>query len=329
MTDLRTAPAAHDGPRLTHQGLVYGSDREFLDATVPFCLDGLHRDDAVLAVTTGGNIDLLRQALGDAAPHVAFVTADDWYQFPGRTLSAYYRYVDRHTAGRPRRQVRVIGEPVWHGRDELETREWTRYESAINIAFASCPAWIVCPYDTRRLPEAVVADARRTHPQLVAGPGARASGHYLPPTSPDGAWSGGAREEVPAAEPVPGRAVASMRFGADLGEARSFVSATAVSLGMSPSGAQRLVLAVNEVATNVVQHGGGSGEVVLERTGHRIVCDVTGPGRTGADWYEGYLPPDPAHGRGHGLWVVRQLCELVEIDARHGGTSVRLHVNVS
>ncbi|MFD3330413.1 anti-sigma factor RsbA family regulatory protein [Streptomyces sp. NPDC058701] len=318
-----TVPRPGDGPLLTHQALVYGSDEEFLAATVPFCLDGLRADDAVLAVTNDTNTDLLRQALGDAAPHVEFIAADLWYRTPGRTLSAYHRYVERHTADGGHRRVRVIGEPVWHGRDPVETAEWTRYESALNIAFAPCPAWIVCPYDSRSLPGAVVRDALRTHPQVVTGPGAGASDRYLPPTAPDGAWD----REVTTL-PVRGPEAAVLPFGADLDAVRAFVVRTAGALGLSDAGMQRLVLAANEVATNAVRHGAGHGRVALGRSGHRIVCDITDPGPGGTDWYAGYLPPDPSGSRGHGLWAVRQLCDLVEIDTRRGGTTVRLHVNL-
>ena len=309
-------------PRLIHQGLVYGSDEEFLSATVPFCLNGLEQDDAVLAVTTSANIGLLRQQLGSAAKSVEFIGADDWYLAPGRTLAAYYRYVDERTASGRYRQVRVIGEPVWHGRDVLETEEWTRYESVINIAFADCPAWIVCPYDTRVLPEAVVADARRTHPQLVTGPTADPSSHYADPLN--GTWR---RELSPA--PTDGKAV--MRFDADLTAVRSFVNGTALSLGMSRDAVDRLVFAANEVATNAVQHGGGAGEVTVWRTGPKVVCDVKDFGGSGspveAGWVLGYLPPDPERQRGHGLWTVRQLCDLAEVHTGEEGTTVRLHLN--
>ncbi|WP_119730232.1 anti-sigma factor RsbA family regulatory protein [Thermomonospora amylolytica] len=323
MTGVTEARAARPEtePGLVHQGLVYGSDDEFLAATVPFCLDGLDREDAVLAVTTDANIDLLRQALGDAAGRVEFVRAEEWYQAPGRTLGAYHRYVDRRTGTGRHRRVRVIGEPVWHGRDALETAEWTRYESVINIAFADCPAWIVCPYDTRTLPERVVADARRTHPQLVAGPAAHASDHYA---APNRAWE---RRLTPA--PADGEE-ARMSFGTDLSKVRVFVAEAAAARGMAPAGVQRLVFAANEVATNAVQHGGGGGQVAVWRSGRRIVCDVTDPGRAAApSWYLGYLPPDPRQERGHGLWAVRQLCDLVEIDARPDGTTVRLHLNLT
>ncbi|MEU9420685.1 sensor histidine kinase [Streptomyces sp. NPDC048272] len=326
MSTAPISPRPGDGPGLVHHGLVYGSDEEFLASTVPFCRDGLEADDAVLAVTTGANIDLLRQALGGSAAQVQFVPADRWYQSPGRTLSAYYRYVDQHTAKSRHRRVRVIGEPVWQGRDALETVEWTRYEAAINIAFAPCPAWIVCPYDTRTLAEAVVSDARRTHPHLVTGPASNPSDRYLSPTETSGAW-----ERKPASSVADGRE-AVISFGADLGPTRVFVNDAAMSLGMSPAGAQRMVFAVNEVATNAVRHGAGHGRVTVKRTGHRIVCDVTDSGDSGdagIDWYAGYLPPDPARRHGHGLWVVRQLCDLVEVHTSPAGTTVALHLNLT
>ncbi|WP_171990961.1 sensor histidine kinase [Streptomyces sp. JHA26] len=324
MTAGPTAPPArpHRDGGLTHQALVYGSDQEFLATTVPFCLEGLERRDAVLAVTTPANIDLLRRALGKASERVEFVDADAWYRTPGRTLGAYHRYVDRHTRTGRHQRVRVIGEPVWHGRDSLETVEWGRYEAAINVAFAPCPAWIICPYDTRVLPEDVVAGARRTHPHLAVAASSRPSGRYADPTTDDG-W------HWPPA-PVSGEGEeAAMRFGADLSAVRSTVAEAAAGMGLSPDGTRRLVFAVNEVATNAVQHGGGTGHLTVRRAGRRIVCDVTSTGTGRPDWYLGYLPPDPRQRRGHGMWVVRQLCDLLEVHTDQDSTTVRLHISLA
>lgn len=311
-------------PALLHQGLIYGSDEEFLAAVVPFFLDGLAQNDAVCAVTTPANIGLLRQEMGNAAKDVDFIEADQWYRAPGRTLGAYYRYVDQRTADGRHRQVRVIGEPVWHGRDALETAEWTRYEAAINLAFAACPAWIVCPYDTRVLPRDVVADARRTHPELVSGSSASASEVFA---QPGGAGRGWHRELTPAPASATSGTVSTMRFGPDLSVLRTFLAHAAEPLGMSREAVARLVFVVNEVATNAVQHGGGQGQVALHRSGKRVVCDVTNSGGTDVDWYAGYLPPDATQ-HGHGLWTVRQLCELMEVDTHNGLTTVRLHLNL-
>ncbi|MGY1502641.1 ATP-binding protein [Streptomyces sp. QTS52] len=87
--------------------------------------------------------------------------------------------------------------------------------------------------------------------------------------------------------------------------------------------------AVNEVATNAVQHGGGTGRVTLWRDGGRIVCDVTDSGQTTTDWYLGYLPPSPTQPPRHGLWAVRQLCDLLEVQAQQAGTTGRLHLTLN
>ncbi|MFJ8942925.1 anti-sigma factor RsbA family regulatory protein [Streptomyces sp. NPDC102395] len=310
------------GGELTHQGLFYAGGEEFLAATVPFCREGLARDDAILAVTTPANIDLLRRALGKASKRIEFADAADWYRTPGSTLGAYHRWVDRRTAGAPDRHVRLIGEPVWHGKDVLETAEWTRYESAVNIAFAGCAASIICPYDTRTLPDGVLADARRTHPEVAVDGAGRPSERYAEPTAGD-TW------RRPLAPLVAEGEEAVMCFGADLSPVRTAVAEAATALGLSGERAQRLVFAVNEVATNAVQHGSGDGRVIVRRAGGRVVCDVTSTGRNEADWYLGYLPPDPHQRSGHGMWVVRQLCDLLEVHTDHDSTTVRLHISLT
>lgn len=316
----RPAPVRDAG--LDHQGLLYGSAREFLAATVPFCRDGVARGEAVLVVTSAANAELLHGALGEVSGRVEFADADDWYRTPGRTLSAYHRYVGRRTGGAPGRRVRVIGEPVWHGRDPLETAEWTRYESAINVAFAGCPASIVCPYDTRVLPRSVVADAGRTHPRLAGAVSPRPGERYADPAA-DGAW-----RLPPAPLDEEGEAFL-VRFEADLSAVRHRVAEAAAGLGLPPDRVQRLVFAVNEVATNAVQHGEGTGTVAVRRAGRRVVCDVTSTGGDGAPWYLGYLPPAPGQPRGHGMWVVRQLCDLLEVHSDEQSTIVRLHMALS
>ncbi|ROO89660.1 histidine kinase-like protein [Actinocorallia herbida] len=307
-------------PRLNHHGLLYGSDEEFLAAAVPFCRDGVENGDAVLAVTTPGNIGLLRDALGGAAGRVEFVVAEQWYDTPGRALAEYFRYVGRHTAEGG--LARVLGEPVWHGRSPLETAEWTRYEAVVNLAFAASPAWIVCPYDTRVTSPGVVADSLRTHPRLLEGTGERLSDSYAPPTD-ESSWG------RPVPPPPPGRGRTEAEFEGGLAPLRAFVGAAGLSLGMSREGAERLVLAANEVATNAVRHGGGRGRAAVWRDAHQVVCDITDPGSGGADeavWYAGYVAPDPCAPSGHGLWAVRQLCELVELETGPRGTTVRLRL---
>ncbi|MEO3785712.1 sensor histidine kinase [Actinocorallia sp. B10E7] len=305
---------------LVHHALIYDTDEQFLSSALPFCLEGVEREEAVLAVTTPANTALLHEALGVAAGRVEFARPDDWYRTPGLTLAAYHHYMEERSAAHPR--IRILGEPVWDGRDEVENDEWTRYEAAANKAFADHRAWIVCPYDTRALSVSVVADARRTHPALMHDGSALASPNYIPPDTSPGTWEGTPEP------PPPGVRTARMEFGSDLSAARGFAAAHAIEFGLSPEGVDRLVFAVNEVASNALAHGDGERFLTLWLDGGRVVCDVTDTGGTSPAWYSGYLPPTAERPGGHGMWVVRQLCDLVEIHSLGPGTLVRLRLDL-
>ncbi len=165
---------------LNHRLLSYGSDDAYLAATVPFLLEGLERDDCVMAVTTSVHIGVLRDALGSNATHVVFQDASEWYVSLLGAASGYRTFMNerfKHGAS----WMRIIGEPVWGGWSDDETTEWFRYEAMINLSFASAPATIVCTYDTRAMSEAVLDSAHRTHPQVASAGDVTASATYQEP----------------------------------------------------------------------------------------------------------------------------------------------------
>jgi anti-sigma regulatory factor (Ser/Thr protein kinase) len=84
------------------------------------------------------------------------------------------------------------------------------------------------------------------------------------------------------------------------------------------------VLAVHEIATNAVRHGGGAGELRLWRMDSQFWCEIVDQG-TGIP--RGRLDgrrPKPGHIGGWGLWLARQICSTVEIETGRTGTRVRL-----
>src|SRR5207245_991979 len=126
----------------------YGTDDHFRTRMEPFLANGIERSEAVLAVTTAANIELLREHLGKAAGQVEFVDASAWYTTPIAALDAYRAFTDaKLERGAP--WVRIVGEPVWAGRSDGEVRLWTRYESLLNLVFSPYPLTVVCPYDER------------------------------------------------------------------------------------------------------------------------------------------------------------------------------------
>ena len=178
--DYLVGTAATAPHLLEHRVLPYGSDEEFLATAVPLFAVGLERSDGMLAVTTQAKIGLLRSALENRADHVEFADSADWYRSPDAALNGYRSFVNERL-GTGAAWIRIVGEPVWAGRSDGEIAAWTRYESFLNLAFASSPTTIVCPYDTRSLPDEVVADARRTHPTVATADDVTESPAYRGP----------------------------------------------------------------------------------------------------------------------------------------------------
>jgi transcriptional regulator with XRE-family HTH domain len=167
---------------LRHQLLLYATDDEFVEATLPFLVVGLEKGDAVLAVTGRSRIRRLRRSLGVDARRVTFRESTAWYTSARSAIDSYRSFVG-HELGQGRPWVRVIGEPVWAERSSSEVRAWTRYEAMLNLSLAGTPLTIMCPYDTRAVSASIVADARRTHPQVMSETGPVASEHFHDPVS--------------------------------------------------------------------------------------------------------------------------------------------------
>ncbi|MFC7258443.1 anti-sigma factor RsbA family regulatory protein [Streptomyces lutosisoli] len=307
-----------------HQALCYGADDEFLEGTLEFARDGLAAGDAVLAVVKSHNIALLEQALGSRSGDVEFVDADDWYGYPSRTLGQYHAYCADHGMDR---RVRVIGEPVWAGRTDFETREWMRYESLLNVAFAHSAHWILCPYDTRTLSAGILRTATRTHPELALGARTSApSGRYADPAG----FYAECDAALPAA-PLPEDCddCDDIRFARGRSAAvRGALAAYARRSGMPEQRTYDMVAAVHEVLVNAVRFGGGGGVLRLRSDPDYVICEVADDGaRNGAmpARFPGHLPPAARAVGGHGMWVVRQLSDLVAEDLGPTGSTVRMY----
>jgi transcriptional regulator with XRE-family HTH domain len=165
---------------LDHKALLYGADDELVDVAGPFLEEGVERSEAVLAVTTKENIELLREQLGATAQRVDFIDFASWYTTPASVLDAFKAFASAKLEDGAR-WIRILGEPVWAGRSDAEILLWTRYESLLNLAFAAWPMTIVCPYDERSVQPEIVRQARLTHPQTIGREGTAVSDDYPGP----------------------------------------------------------------------------------------------------------------------------------------------------
>ena len=320
---VRTPPAAwtrrpSEGYR--HEALFYSGRQGFLDGTVPFIRDGLEAGEPVLAAVDAAKIELLRSELGGDADRVSFADMAQLGANPAWILPAWRDFVNRHSS--PGRGMRGIGEPIGPGRAPAELVECHRHESLLNLAFAETPGfWLLCPYDVDGLDQAVLDEARRTHP-FVTDDGA--SGYSMSYRGLE-AIAGPFTDPLP--DPPPG--AVELAFGAhDLAAARASVAQIAAGAGTDPARTAELVLAVSEVASNSVRHGGGDGVLRVWQEGDALICEVRDRGRID-DPLVGRQRPAPDQQNRFGLWLATQLCELVQVRSLAAGNVIRLHVRVS
>lgn len=301
----------------SHEALLYAGVDDFLAQMVPFLREGANAGEPTLVVVDEHKIDQLRESLDDDADAIVFADMADVGANPARIIAAWHRFVaDQGALGRP---LRGVGEPIWSGRTADELVECQRHESLLNLAFADAPSFrLVCPYDIESLPAEVIDEARRTHPVVAHGGDGRASTDYM------GLDALVAPFDRPLTPAPPDRA--QLAFDGDrLGAVRRFVIREAQRARLDEARADALVVAVNELATNSVRHGGGGGTAAMWSTDDALLCEIRDRGRI-VDPLAGRLAPDVSELGGRGLWIVNQLCDLVQVRTNEDGTVVRVHM---
>jgi anti-sigma regulatory factor (Ser/Thr protein kinase) len=299
-----------------HEAFLYADDAEYLAGTVPFIEDGIAAGEPVLVAVPADRLALLRPRFdGRVSPLVRFAPMEVLGRNPAWIIPAWADFVAEHVAaGRP---ARGIGEPIWPGRSADELVECSRHEALINVAFADAVGFrLLCPYGTAGLDGGVVAGAHRNHPQIGRIGACTASEHYVADVP---AWLDDALPPVPpSAEVLPFDA-------ASLWAVRRRAAAMATAAGVDADRVDDLVLAVSEAVTNSVVHGGGSGEIALWRDGSRLLCEIRDGGRI-VDPLAGRVRPRSDQLGTRGLWLIHQLCDLVQLRTRIDGQVLRLHV---
>lgn len=305
----------HGGESAAHLAFFYAGEREYLDGIMTFLSPALTAGEPMAVAVPGPRARQLAEHLGGPRSDLQVLDMYELGRNPARIIPAVLSMLDAHRG----RRLHYVGEPIWPGRTAAEIQEATRHEALINLAWPEAPIRVLCPYDAGRLPAAVLRDAEMTHPCLLDGAREVASARYLDSRFPEAA-----DRPLP---PPPDEAV-SLGFGVvGLSAARALVSELARSAGLATARVEDLVIAVNEVATNAVKHAGGRGSLRVWSTRDEVICQLEDPGHI-ADPLAGRHRPVPGVDGGLGLWMVNQLCDLVEVRTGPGRTTVRLHVRL-
>lgn len=292
-----------------HDVCFYEGDDGFVDAVLDFLREGVERAEPTLVVVRPTKISALRDALGADAGRVQFADMDEVGRNPAHIIPAWRDFVDGHA--RPGVALRGVGEPITGSRRGAELVECQRHEVLLDVAFAAGhPWWLVCPYDVRDLEPSVVAAAAHAHdasrPACVRAKDPRLPGEVL--AAPGG--------------PVRARAFAGVRALRDM---RAFAADALTHLDVAPARRDELLVAITELATNSIFYGGGGGMLRVWREGQTVICEVEDAGHVD-DPLAGRRKPAPREPSGRGLWIVNQICDLVQLRSNGRGTVVRVHL---
>jgi anti-sigma regulatory factor (Ser/Thr protein kinase) len=311
MTGLTPADAGYG----VHMALLYSGMDDFLAVVTQFVKGALSEHEPVLAAVPARKLGILRDHLGAPGRQVSWTDLTLIGANPARIIPAIRAFVSNNGS----KSAVCVHEPVWESRTEAERLETIRHDALINLAFTTDRLTIVCPYDLQRLGPGGVATVERTHPVLIRDGKLQHSGGYdaAAPVPEECDWP---------LQPPPDTAV-TMTYQSDLVAVRSFTAWHASHCGLSQQRGRDLVLAVSELAANTLRYGGGRGVLTIWPAGPELICQVEDAGHI-SDLLVGRHHSAPDVPGGHGMWVVQQICDLVELRSSPKGTTIRLHMRL-
>jgi anti-sigma regulatory factor (Ser/Thr protein kinase) len=298
-------------PGFRHQAQLCRDRADCLRSALSFAREGASRDEAISVGVSAPLSVPLRDALGQS-PHVAFFDMTELGRNPRRIISAMLDFASAHRG----RRLRYVSEPCGPARTAAEQAEAVLHESLLGVALPRYPASVLCLYNAAELDATAVSGAEQTHPVVISGGRSRSSTAYAGP----GAVPRQCERPLP---PVPPRAV-TVPYRDDLRPVRAQVARRAREAGLPRGRTADLTLAVSEVAANTLRHTSGGGTLHVWRAAGEIICQIADSG-TITDPLVGRRRPAP-DASGQGLWVVNQICDLVELRAGPADTIVRLHM---
>jgi anti-sigma regulatory factor (Ser/Thr protein kinase) len=290
---------------LRHEGIAYSGPAAFVPTATSILDQSVREGDACMLLADTSKLRAVRDATRDSLANVTFFDLSVHGRNPARVLPALQSFVDHHQP----QQSRFIVEPVAAGMSAAARTEVEINELILRLpAYQQWGAAVCCLYDSATL----------DRPVTDALDGAHSA------DAPD-AESALARRFAEALPPAP---YGAKRAGADLttlSELRRTIAQFCRTAGLGGERTDDFVYAVNEVVTNSICHGEGRARVLIWSDADQVWCEVHDRGRI-TDPLVGRIAPRAGQTTGRGLWLVNQMCDLVQVRSSGAGTFVRMSV---
>ena len=290
--------------------MAFASSGELVAELAPRVADALRAGDSVTAVLDDEAGRGLRAALGPASAAVEFPDPYEVHSVPGFTTAARWARSGRQLPA-PGTRALIVGQQLL-GLPGCGPDYWARVCVGLEVAAAGLPLTVLCPFPDG---PAHWTRVRPTHPVLAGGNGSTANSAYRPP------------HEVVVDHPLPpppdlGPPAAELTFrGTDLGALRHLTAQLAARGGLDSERTADVVLAINELASNSIEHGPGSGRLRMW-IDDGLLAEVADAGRL-TEPFPGLRQPAVTGARGRGFWLAGELSDVMQVWDR-AGTVIRL-----
>jgi anti-sigma regulatory factor (Ser/Thr protein kinase) len=307
-------PGVAAAGELRHISFTYQNLADYRARLGAFVRAGLARREPVLLAVPRPSVALPEWRTGTSA----LLTVTDMTELgrnPARIIPALRSFADRHLG----RRARMITESVWPGRSASEMWEAARHDALIDLALADLTATLICPFSAADLPPSALSDATRAHQWLFEADEPVPNSQYSAVDTAPVAMG------IPLAD-VPAEAE-TVRYTTDLRPVRAMVTAVCRGAGLSVMRATDMTLAVSELAANTLRHTNAGGVAQAWQSDGELLCQISDTGHI-ADPLAGIRRPAAGEPGGQGLWLVNQVCDLVELRTSDAGTVIRLHIQI-
>jgi anti-sigma regulatory factor (Ser/Thr protein kinase) len=311
---IPTEPGGGTGG-FAHMAVFYDSDEQLRELMLPYLEEGLRYHEKILLVVSEAAGRVLRGALGNAAKRLQWGSSELCYDRLGRIFGGFDDYLaQQRCAGVP---ARMIGE-FDSATSPERLRQYLRYESMANEVYAPYGYPVVCLWDQRRYAPDVLADVRAVHPQLLDTGGAIDNAEYRMPID----YLTREQTPPPAAPKDPDLDV-HLDSADDLSALRRRLRRWGGGV-VNDQDNDDIIIAVDEIATNALEHGHPPARVRGWTTLEALFVRVDDHGSDRIPTTTGYRRPSTDARRGRGIWIARHLADVLTTHIGSTGTTVVL-----
>jgi anti-sigma regulatory factor (Ser/Thr protein kinase) len=304
-----------------HRALIVDADDTVDRVLLPYLRRKITSDEAVLMVVGADTEATVRDRLGPDAHALQWAPMNAFYQRTGFTYSRFLRYLRE----RQSRQevVHIVAEPdVVTDPDSPVDRAdaYLGYEAMANEVYTCYRCSITCVWHGGRQSPSVIDAVRKVHQRELSAQGVVDNPGYVAPGDFLGERAHAPMTAVPPVTDVD----LTVWHVEEMAACRAAVARWATSQHFVPTAVRQVVTATSEVVTNGLRHGRPPVRTRAWSQDATLIVHVDDHGGRCIPDHAGYRPPvspaDPA-----GLWVARQLADVLTTRTDGGRTVVRMY----